>query len=372
MGGDPYGGSDPTADDCIRAGIYWFSRRDLEAARAWWERARELDAGNPKALECLRLLGQFEQRSEEPPPPEPSIQPSFTSVDLDPAGWRPGRAEPPPDPERQPAAEPTPAEKGVWPPPPDPARSSIDIATDPLDFATTAEPVEVDPEDSGESPWDGPSRTSVVTLDSSGDFDAVAEPTPLPVIDRERFFGRIQDDQALVDYIVATGDLMIREAPPLAGKKSGRRRSEDIVFDEPVEMTPTPLPETYERRGQETLLEKARDRFHLHDFQGVVDAVERIPLAERSDEAINLLATSRVNLLKMYESKIGSTDQIPRLLVSSEEVIWLGLNHRAGFILSQIDGTVTYEDLIALSGMDRLDTIRILAELIQQKVIVSE
>jgi hypothetical protein len=57
------------------------------------------------------------------------------------------------------------------------------------------------------------------------------------------------------------------------------------------------------------------------------------------------------------------------VLISGEEVIWLNLNHRAGFILSQIDGAVTYEDLIALSGMPRLDTVRILADLITNNVI---
>lgn len=50
-------------------------------------------------------------------------------------------------------------------------------------------------------------------------------------------------------------------------------------------------------------------------------------------------------------------------------MIWLNLNHRAGFILSQIDGSVSYDDIIALSGMPRLDTLKILSDLISNKVI---
>ncbi len=76
------------------------------------------------------------------------------------------------------------------------APGTLDQSTDPLDFATgsvryesrTPTPLPEIPE---ASPWDdGPSTTSVVTLRASGEFDAVAEPTPLPDIDRERFFGR--------------------------------------------------------------------------------------------------------------------------------------------------------------------------------------
>jgi hypothetical protein len=141
------------------------------------------------------------------------------------------------------------------------------------------------------------------------------------------------------------------------------------VFEDAIEMSAQAQPRRERRRTPDELLEDARDRMSLHDFQGVLDLVEQIPVLQRNDEANQLRAQCRGNLLKMYESKIGPTDRVPTVKLSSEEIIWLNLNHRAGFILSQIDGSVTYEDLIALSGMDRLDTVRILAELISQKVI---
>ena len=49
--------------------------------------------------------------------------------------------------------------------------------------------------------------------------------------------------------------------------------------------------------------------------------------------------------------------------------MWLNLDHRAGFVLSQIDGTMTIDDIYALSGLSRLDTAKILAELVEQGVI---
>jgi hypothetical protein len=62
---------------------------------------------------------------------------------------------------------------------------------------------------------------------------------------------------------------------------------------------------------------------------------------------------------------------IPRLGIKPEEVLWLNLDHRAGFLLAQVDGSVSYEDLFALSGLPRLDTARILATLLQEGVITS-
>jgi len=52
-----------------------------------------------------------------------------------------------------------------------------------------------------------------------------------------------------------------------------------------------------------------------------------------------------------------------------DEVVWLNLDNRAGFLLSMIDGTVSYEDVFAVSSMSRLDTSRILAKLLQEHVI---
>jgi len=52
-------------------------------------------------------------------------------------------------------------------------------------------------------------------------------------------------------------------------------------------------------------------------------------------------------------------------------VMWLNLDHRAGFLLAQIDGAVDFEALFALSGLPRLDTARILANLIADGVITS-
>jgi len=59
----------------------------------------------------------------------------------------------------------------------------------------------------------------------------------------------------------------------------------------------------------------------------------------------------------------------PRVVVGPEEILWLNIDHRGGFLLSQIDGSLTVDDLYALSGMGRMETAKILAELLEAGVI---
>jgi hypothetical protein len=56
-------------------------------------------------------------------------------------------------------------------------------------------------------------------------------------------------------------------------------------------------------------------------------------------------------------------------MVPDAEVRWLGLDHRAGFLLSRIDGVATVDELVDVSGMGRLEALKILAELLEAKAI---
>lgn len=218
-------------------------------------------------------------------------------------------------------------------------------------------------------PWDvGPSRTSVITVASSGEFDAVADPTPLPEVDRERFFNRGDPSSKaeIFEYLRATGDLSEsdEDLAELVSDPEDEAPSSiaDAVLTEPALQVPT--------SAASDILQVARDKYQLDDFQGVVEALEGAELeGTQQTELRNMLASARSKLMRSYEAKLGSMEVVPRVTVSSEQIIWLNLNHRAGFILSQVDGMVSYDDLVSLSGMTRLDTVRILAELVEQGVI---
>jgi hypothetical protein len=119
-----------------------------------------------------------------------------------------------------------------------------------------------------------------------------------------------------------------------------------------------------------TLMERVRQHHELGDFSGSLEHVEKVLELDSSNaEARDYLSRNEETLLKMYESKIGNLHKTPRQLMSPDQVIWLNLHHKAGFLLSRIDGSASFEDVLALSGMPRLETCRILAQLLKAGVI---
>ncbi|NMO19645.1 hypothetical protein HPC49_27760 [Pyxidicoccus fallax] len=118
------------------------------------------------------------------------------------------------------------------------------------------------------------------------------------------------------------------------------------------------------------LLRGAEDLLELDDHSGAVDLLFKAQELAPGDARVEALRQrSEQMLMAMLESKLGDLGRIPRVRLQPDDIIWLNLDHRAGFVLAQIDGAVTYEDLFALSGMTRLDTARILAQLLDEGVI---
>ncbi|MGB8929870.1 MAG: hypothetical protein WCC48_01325 [Anaeromyxobacteraceae bacterium] len=125
-----------------------------------------------------------------------------------------------------------------------------------------------------------------------------------------------------------------------------------------------------QRREVETLMQAARELHGLGDFSGSLELIEKILLRSPDHaEAREFLTQNEATLFAMYASKLQPLANVPRLAIKPEEVMWLNLDHRAGFLLAQIDGMVDYESLFALSGLPRLDTARILASLLAEGVI---
>lgn len=228
---------------------------------------------------------------------------------------------------------------------PEEAPSALEFALSAFEAVSEPDMIAVDPRPSAPAlPWDeGPAETSHVTLIEDND-DAVAELTPLPMLDRAPLFQ------------------MPGTPPPPVSASNPRTTSGDVPRATPTPQAPTDEPAQ--------LFERARSRFLLHDFDGALELLEKIPPHHAVyEQAKDVLAETRSRLDHIYSTKIGSLDAAPRVLLSGDQLIWLNLNHRAGFILSQIDGGVTYDDLISLSGMPRLDTLRILCTLLQEGVI---
>ena len=62
-------------------------------------------------------------------------------------------------------------------------------------------------------------------------------------------------------------------------------------------------------------------------------------------------------------------DGIPRLAVSQSELMAMPLDHRAGFIMSLVDGTYTVEMILDVCPLPRERALAILGELADRGVI---
>lgn len=148
----------------------------------------------------------------------------------------------------------------------------------------------------------------------------------------------------------------------------------DLLSADPVSATvpapPAPPAAPSLEAQVQTMVQGAIDLMGLDDHSGAMDLILKAQkLAPDHPDVLQLRERSERTLLKMLESKLGRLDAVPSVLLKQDEVIWLNLDHRAGFVLAQIDGKISFEDLFAVSGMSRLDTARVLAQLKEQGVI---
>ncbi len=112
------------------------------------------------------------------------------------------------------------------------------------------------------------------------------------------------------------------------------------------------------------------DRFSLGDYSGALVVAESLLDEDPDhDEAQKMAESCRVVLEQMYTARIGPLDRVAFVAVPREQLRWLSLDHRAGFVLSHVDGISSLEQILDVSGMPPLDALRILYELLQQRVI---
>jgi hypothetical protein len=112
------------------------------------------------------------------------------------------------------------------------------------------------------------------------------------------------------------------------------------------------------------------DRYAMGDFSGALSVAEKILESEpHHEEAVRCAQSCRDVLGDMYASRIGDMEQTLMVAMSPDQIRWLSLDHRAGFLLSMIDGISTVDELLDVCGMQRLDALRIICNLLDQRVV---
>ncbi len=144
----------------------------------------------------------------------------------------------------------------------------------------------------------------------------------------------------------------------------------EVEVEVDVELGTSPEPGQPQSPDIGALLLQAADQLDLDDHTGALETVEKVlALDPQNATAHELLQRCESTLLAMFESKLGDLTFRPQVKLKPDEIVWLNLDHRAGFVLSMVDGQISYDDLFTLSSMSRLDTARILVHLVQARAI---
>lgn len=123
-------------------------------------------------------------------------------------------------------------------------------------------------------------------------------------------------------------------------------------------------------RGDDGAIHEVRGRFALGDYSGALVMAESILDTDpRHEEAKQYAKRCRDALAELYVSRLGGMARVPQLAIPTDQLHWLALDHRAGFLLSLIDGMSSIEDILDMSGMSSLEALRTMFELMQQDVI---
>ena len=118
------------------------------------------------------------------------------------------------------------------------------------------------------------------------------------------------------------------------------------------------------------MLARLRELMSFDNFSGALELAESLLREDpQQPEAGRISLLCRERLETMYLAKLGDLAAKPAVWVPPGEVIWLDLDHRSGFVLAQVDGASSFEEIIELAGMGRLETLRILCALLEQSVI---
>jgi len=119
-----------------------------------------------------------------------------------------------------------------------------------------------------------------------------------------------------------------------------------------------------------SMLSGARQLHEQGTYEGSLWLCERVlSLDPANGEAKRLLENNRAVLLQQFNQRIGDAKLVPVVRIPQHEIMWHKLDHRAGFLLSRIDGQLTFEDVIDVSGMGEFEASRILAQLLSLGVI---
>jgi hypothetical protein len=170
---------------------------------------------------------------------------------------------------------------------------------------------------------------------------------------------------------------MTPQPRPAGGLRLGKGRAAPVRAATPAAPAASVASSLVELEVSEPAPMSAVDRvremlslFDANNYSSALVLAESVLVSDPGNEAARRCAEScRESLGQKYLGRLGGRTGIPRVIMPPEEMRWLSLDHRAGFLLSSIDGSMSVDEVLDVCSMPELDALRIMFDLREQGVI---
>lgn len=124
------------------------------------------------------------------------------------------------------------------------------------------------------------------------------------------------------------------------------------------------------RRRIMTLFERAASWSRAGDLEHAVTAVD-LAMSEDPNSALaqKLIHRNRDTIMFVFQGYLGDMNRTPVLARPLHQLGDTTINPRAAFLLSRIDGLLTLEEILDVSGMPRLEAFRYLCQLFLRGIL---
>jgi hypothetical protein len=86
-------------------------------------------------------------------------------------------------------------------------------------------------------------------------------------------------------------------------------------------------------------------------------------------ETQGYLELVRSHLYQLYREQLRDASAVLKVKITPQEMMRFNLPANAGFVLSMIDGKTSVNEILALSGMDPFDAVRVVHKLLEAGIV---
>lgn len=241
---------------------------------------------------------------------------------------------------------------------------------------TNYSPGQIEPSSGVDEEFGDPTSTGRETPLSDEEFFGLAEELSEVSTAEDAGAGTLSSESG------ATGATVAYRTPPQgegAGEQELDERAESAFGEksEPADEFDAENRIRRETRGPDDgieesirLLEEAEQLVEQEQFDSAHDLVQSIlDRNPNSERARSLLSEIERERGPSEPVELGSLDEVPERNLGLDEIQETDLDHRAGFVLSLVDGELTFEDILDLSSMPRSETLEVLSKMLEKSVI---